>query len=90
MSGEFSTLFYKETLRFWKVGFQPVAAPVLTAVLYLLIFSHVLDNHVRIHDVQYTAFLIPGLVMMSVTAPARVSALAVGTKRTLAPSLVAT
>jgi len=66
MSGEFSTLFYKETLRFWKVGFQTVAAPVLTAVLYLLIFSHVLDNHVRIHDVQYTAFLIPGLVMMSV------------------------
>ena len=66
MSGEFSTLFYKETLRFWKVGFQTVAAPVLTAALYLLIFSHVLDNHVRIHDVQYTAFLIPGLVMMSV------------------------
>lgn len=66
MSGEFTTLFYKETLRFWKVGFQTVAAPVLTAVLYLLIFSHVLDNHVRIHDVQYTAFLIPGLVMMSV------------------------
>lgn len=66
MSVEFSTLFYKETLRFWKVGFQTVAAPVLTAVLYLLIFSHVLDNHVRIHDVQYTAFLIPGLVMMSV------------------------
>lgn len=66
MSGEFSTLFYKEALRFWKVGFQTVAAPVLTAALYLLIFSHVLDNHVRIHDVQYTAFLIPGLVMMSV------------------------
>ena len=66
ISGEFSTLFYKETLRFWKVGFQTVAAPVLTAVLYLLIFSHVLDQHVRIHDVPYTAFLIPGLVMMSV------------------------
>ncbi|MBK7685437.1 MAG: ABC transporter permease [Rhodocyclaceae bacterium] len=66
MGREFSTLFYKETLRFWKVAFQTVAAPVLTAVLYLLIFSHVLDNHVRIHDVPYAAFLIPGLVMMSV------------------------
>jgi ABC-2 type transport system permease protein len=66
MNREFSTLFYKETLRFWKVGFQTIAAPVLTAVLYLTIFSHVLDNHVRIHDVQYTAFLIPGLVMMAV------------------------
>ncbi|NBU18379.1 MAG: metal-dependent hydrolase, partial [Betaproteobacteria bacterium] len=39
-------LFYKEVLRFWKVGFQTVAAPVLTAVLYLLIFGHVLEEHV--------------------------------------------
>ena len=29
------TLFYKEVLRFWKVSFQTVAAPVLTAVLYV-------------------------------------------------------
>lgn len=65
MSG-FSTLLYKEVLRFWKVGFQTVAAPVLTALLYLLIFSHVLEDHVRVHGVPYAAFLIPGLVMMSV------------------------
>ena len=62
----FMTLLYKELLRFWKVSFQTVAAPVLTAVLYLLIFAHVLDAHVRVYDVPYTAFLIPGLVMMSV------------------------
>jgi ABC-2 type transport system permease protein len=61
----FRTLLYKEVLRFWKVGFQTVAAPVLTALLYLLIFSHVLDAHVRVNGVPYTAFLIPGLVMMS-------------------------
>jgi ABC-2 type transport system permease protein len=65
-AGGFSTLFYKEVLRFWKVGAQTVAAPVLTALLYLLIFSHVLEAHVQIHGVPYTAFLIPGLVMMSV------------------------
>ena len=65
MSG-FRTLLYKEVLRFWKVSFQTVAAPVLTALLYLLIFSHVLDAHVQINGVRYTAFLIPGLVMMSV------------------------
>jgi len=60
------TLFYKEVLRFWKVSFQTVAAPVLTAVLYLLIFGHVLENHVKVYDqISYTAFLIPGLVMMS-------------------------
>lgn len=61
------TLFYKEVLRFWKVAFQTVAAPVLTAVLYLLIFGHVLEDRVKVFDsVGYTSFLIPGLVMMSV------------------------
>jgi ABC-2 type transport system permease protein len=62
----FRTLLYKELLRFWKVGFQTVAAPVLTALLYLLIFSHVLDAQVQVNNVRYAAFLIPGLVMMSV------------------------
>ena len=61
------TLFYKEVLRFWKVSFQTVAAPVLTAVLYLLIFGHVLEGRLEVFPgVGYTAFLIPGLVMMSV------------------------
>jgi ABC-2 type transport system permease protein len=60
-------LFRKEVLRFWKVAFQTVAAPVLTAVLYLLIFGHVLDDHVEAFPgVGYTSFLVPGLVMMSV------------------------
>jgi len=61
------TLLYKEVLRFWKVSFQTVAAPVLTAVLYLLIFGHVLEGRVTVFgSVGYTSFLIPGLVMMSV------------------------
>jgi len=61
------TLFRKEVLRFWKVSVQTIAAPVLTAVLYLLIFGHVLEDHVKVFDqVGYTSFLIPGLVMMSV------------------------
>lgn len=62
-----TALFYKEVLRFWKVSFQTIAAPVLTAVLYLLIFGHVLEDRVQVYNgVGYTAFLIPGLVMMSV------------------------
>jgi ABC-2 type transport system permease protein len=61
------TLFYKEVLRFWKVSFQTVGAPILTAILYLLIFGHVLEDRVVVYGrVPYTAFLIPGLVMMSV------------------------
>ena len=65
MSG-FQTLFYKEVLRFWKVATQTVTAPIVTAMLYLLIFGHVLESHVEVYPgVQYTSFLIPGLVMMS-------------------------
>ncbi|MBK7060201.1 MAG: ABC transporter permease [Rubrivivax sp.] len=61
------TLFYKELLRFWKVAFQTVAAPVLTAMMYLLIFGHVLEDRVQVFPgVGYTSFLVPGLVMMSV------------------------
>ena len=55
----FRTLLYKESLRFWKVRFQTIGAPVLTALLYLLIFSHVLDAHVQVNGVRYAAFLIP-------------------------------
>lgn len=60
------TLFKKELLRFWRVAFQTIASPILTALLYLLIFSHVLESHVKVYDqVSYTAFLVPGLMMMS-------------------------
>ena len=59
-------LLKKEVLRFWRVSFQTIAAPVLTAVLYLLIFGHVLEGRVEVYPgVSYVAFLVPGLVMMS-------------------------
>ena len=62
------TLLYKELLRFWKVAFQTIAAPILTSLLYLLIFSHVLESRVAVFGgrIGYTEFLVPGLVMMSV------------------------
>jgi len=63
----FHTLLYKELLRFWKVAFQTVAGPVLSALLYLVIFAQALGEHVRVFEgVPYTAFLVPGLVMMSI------------------------
>ena len=59
-------LLKKEVLRFWRVAFQTIAAPVLTAVLYLMIFGHVLQGRVEVYPgVSYVAFLVPGLVMMS-------------------------
>ena len=63
----FPTLLYKEVLRFWKVSFQTVAAPVLTTLLYLLVFSHALSEHVQAFPgVPYVQFLIPGLAMMAI------------------------
>ena len=63
----FRTLLYKEMLRFWKVATQTVAAPVLTALLFLVVFSYALEGRVRMYgSIAYTDFLVPGLVMMSV------------------------
>ncbi|MDE1957016.1 MAG: ABC transporter permease, partial [Betaproteobacteria bacterium] len=61
------TLFGKEVLRFWKVWLQTVAAPVISSLLYLVIFSHAIAGHLVVYgSVPYTSFLIPGLAMMSV------------------------
>ncbi|TDR31356.1 ABC transporter permease [Hydromonas duriensis] len=61
------TLFLKEVRRFWNVAFQTVAAPVITALLYLMIFGQLLQNHVKVYgSIDYTQFLVPGLIMMSV------------------------
>lgn len=62
----FPTLLRKELLRFWKVSFQTIAAPVITALLYLLVFSQVAQDRLHVYGtIPYTAFLIPGLMMMS-------------------------
>jgi ABC-2 type transport system permease protein len=66
MSG-FRALLVKELMRFWKVAVQTVAAPVLTAALYLTVFGTALEGRVRLREgLAYTDFLVPGLVMMSV------------------------
>lgn len=64
----FYTLFRKEVMRFGKVWGQTVGAPVLTALLYQLIFSNAVGKSVAVlPNVSYQAFLIPGLAMMSMT-----------------------
>ena len=63
----FPTLLAKELLRFWKVAVQTVAAPVMTALLYLVVFAYALEGRVQVFEkVSYAQFLVPGLVMMSV------------------------
>lgn len=61
------TLFYKETLRFGKVWLQTIAAPLITTILYLVVFGHALGGHISIYPgISYTAFIVPGLMMMAV------------------------
>ena len=61
------TLFKKEMARFGKVWFQTVLSPIVTAMLYLMVFSQVLEGRVEVFGgISYTEFLIPGLLMMTV------------------------
>ena len=61
------TLFAKEVRRFLKVTVQTILTPVVTALLYLLVFGQALEEHVEVYaGVSYSAFLIPGLMMMSI------------------------
>ncbi len=54
----FATLCYKELLRFFKVSVQTVAAPVLTTLLYLVIFGQALEGRLEVYaGLRYTAFL---------------------------------
>lgn len=63
----FNTLLKKELLRFWKVAFQTIFAPIVTTLLYLVVFSQALNSRVSVFDdIEYTVFLVPGLVIMAV------------------------
>lgn len=54
-------------LRFWKVAFQTIFAPVVTTLLYLVVFSQALNSRVSVFDgIEYAVFLVPGLVIMAV------------------------
>ena len=60
------TLFLKEMWRFLKVAIQTILTPVVTVLLYLLVFSSVLKDRLEVYDgINYVKFLIPGLVIMA-------------------------
>ena len=63
----FATLLKKEVMRFWSVLAQTVTAPVITALLYLLVFGQAMGGRASAYEgVSYTQFLLPGLIMMTV------------------------
>lgn len=63
----FRTLLKKEVMRFWSVLGQTVTAPVITALLYLLVFAQAMQGRAPVYEgVSYSQFLVPGLVMMTI------------------------
>ncbi len=60
------TLFKKEILRFWNIAWQTVISPVVTTMLYFLVFGYSLGDRLEtIQGVPYVDFLVPGLVMLA-------------------------
>ena len=61
------TLYLREVQRFMKVAMQTLAAPVITSILFLMVFSVAIGDRAGLSDgVDFVTFLIPGLVMMTV------------------------
>ena len=61
------TLYMREVRRFWKVGTQTLAAPVVTALLYMLVFVVAVRGAAPpIEGVNFASFVAPGLIMMQI------------------------
>ncbi|OJU53024.1 MAG: multidrug ABC transporter permease [Brevundimonas sp. 67-6] len=61
------TLYLKEVRRFWKVGAQTVAAPVVTTLLYMMVFVVALKGaRPPLHGTPFAEFVAPGLIMMAI------------------------
>ena len=63
----FTTLYLREIRRFWKVGMQTLAAPVVTALLYMMVFVVAVQGAAPpIHGTPFAIFVAPGLIMMQI------------------------
>ncbi|HEY5105255.1 MAG TPA: ABC transporter permease [Caulobacteraceae bacterium] len=61
------TLYLREVRRFWKVGAQTLLAPVVTALLYMLVFVVAVRGAAPpIEGVKFATFVAPGLIMMQI------------------------
>ena len=61
------TLYLREVRRFWKVGAQTVAAPVVTTLLYMMVFVVALQGaRPPLHGILFAEFVAPGLIMMAI------------------------
>lgn len=61
------TLYLREVRRFWKVGAQTVFAPVVTTLLYMMVFVVAIGASRPTHaGVPFAQFVAPGLIMMAI------------------------
>jgi len=59
-------IYKNEMARWWRTVFQSVVAPVITTALYFIVFGSAIGG--RIHEIDgisYGAFIVPGLIMLS-------------------------
>lgn len=67
-------LFKKEILRFWNIAGQTIISPVITTMLYFLVFGYSLGDRLQeIQGVPYVDFLVPGLVMLALISNAYIN-----------------
>jgi ABC-2 type transport system permease protein len=64
------TLYVREVRRFFKVGLQTLAAPVITALLYMLVFVVAVGGGRGVNGIAYGTFVAPGLIMMQILSNA--------------------
>ena len=65
------TLYLREVRRFWKVGTQTLLAPVVTALLYMLVFVVAVRGAAPpVEGVRFATFVAPGLIMMQILSNA--------------------
>src|ERR1700760_3186939 len=64
------TLYVREVRRFFKVGMQTLAAPVVTALLYMLVFVVAVGGGRQVNGIAYGTFVAPGLIMMQILSNA--------------------
>jgi len=63
----FATLLGRETKKFTKSTKQTIGAPVISSLLYIIVFGKFIGSQIpEVDGVSYIEFLIPGLIMMSV------------------------
>jgi ABC-2 type transport system permease protein len=61
------TIYSHEMARFWRTLWESLASPVLSTVLYFVVFGAAIGGRITaVEGVSYGAFIVPGLIMLTV------------------------